>query len=260
MAVGQIFGGLSLVGTILGLGTGIAGSIVNDKLSLEELKRNKNNLTASYNLGTAQAQESYNLSKRQQTQSYNLGLNQAIANRNLALSQTAGNMEVRNQINNIEMATLQTQARQAEGSAINQAAQSGLRGTGSVFNAYEQTRKNADTAMKSKRLEINLQNIQNYQSALNNYINSSQNIDQYKMNFRQAMESLDTQYRQQTEAMKLNYDQQMQDIDEGINYMKSPKYRALRALGVTSDIFGSFGKVYESGIQADLWDRIGEGK
>ena len=244
---------LFLLGAALGAINGI--SQMNQRNAeyedrLDELNYQKNILDKQY----SQAQTSFNLSlnhQKEQTERANaeIGIlaDQTIANRDTSIGQQAKAGAMQSQLNAMQLATLNVQNQQAEGTANQQVATSGFRNSGTAGNVRDNAQRNSRLSTKQANLQVSMSNFQTYASALNTFTSANQQYDAYQRQVALNNENLDDQL----EEMQLQMDQttEMYNLQGGyigsqIDYLNGEGKNALdQANG-----WGFFGSVLSGAL------------
>jgi hypothetical protein len=175
----------------------------------KQLKTERNNLTTNYNAEKAAGEKV---------------IANTLNNRDTSLNQSASSRVQQDALAQQQMATIAVQASEAEGQAVNQAAQSGFRNTGSNTNGSENAKQSGEEAMAQAKAQVSLSRFQDYSSAKNSYTSATQQIDSYKDSMSQAA----TLYQQKLAAYNTNIGK----INNEVNDMNS-------FWGITGTVVGS---------------------
>jgi len=241
LTIAGIVGGLAAATSI---GAGIANRKVQSeeqKLQLErkqkEINDARNNLTASYDLNVHQAQEQ----TAQANAMIQLQAGQTEAARDQSLKTAGQSAELNDRLAASQIAALQVQTSQQEGQAVQTAAQSGFRNTGSALNVLRDVNSKAQRALNQAFLQRSISRFSDYASARDNYINANNQLEIYR---RQA-ENNEADLARYKESAELTYRQNLAEIEkeqkylnEDKDFMNSSAYKWAQGLGYASDIFG----------------------
>ena len=252
--MGTVAGIFAIVGAVAGLlqaGANIWKNVNQYNEDLEEIGKSKDNLKSTYDLQVKNLREA----NKDRNAQLDTQIAQTTAIQQQSLKQASSNIAVQNQLMAAQMAELRIQGSQQEGQAVQNAAVSGFRGDmeGSLGAATRETNRAVSRAIKQAGLQANLNRMQSYNQAVNNYTSADYQkalyVEQQKMNTRQYVRTK----RELTEE----YNQKMTALTDAETTMNSKGYKWLYYLGVGADVLGdltnSGSTVMTLGEKAGWW-------
>ena len=233
--------------------------------TLWDLRQKSWNLDKQYELKTSQLKEAAadtiadNRAAIRNTQ-YVRDTNIGIAKGNVVDQQALADMQ---------LAELQIQSAEAQGSATQDIALSGTRRmtatqdalgvkAGDTVNANAlRTKTSADRSLEYSRAQAKLSTRQSVQQARESYINSTLAMESY----RRQIDNTRSQLQRDLQALNLNYKQSKKELTDDIEYMESDAgYRRLAWNMISTILTGTSNgatagmNLYSSGKQYNLWD------
>lgn len=239
---------LMIGGGLLAGGLSIASSVSKRNAQNKETKRQldqqaenlriaQNNLTDSYNLNMRQAEEQV----KQANDMINLQAGQTEAARDLGVQVAGRSTELADRVAASQIATLQVEASQNQGQAVQSVALSGFRNTGSVLNIISDVSSKAQGAIRQALLQRSTSRFSDYASARNNYLNANNQLALYQ----QQVQNNEAELGRTKERYTLTYNQQKEqlarearNVQSDQDFMNSSTYRWMQGIGYASDIFG----------------------
>ena len=231
------------IGAAIGLGSGILKAKSNS-VELEEKKKE------------LERKKQYLKNEYEDSKDYlNNSANRAIDNLNANIQDTtnmrdraagiAGRQIVDQQVlNDMQIAQLQVQSAEAQGSALQDVAMSGTRrmiGTGEdqvgkVVNAgVYATREKAGASLALARTQAKIQTRQSLESASYSYTNANMQIRSYQRQIENTRGELADRLKQ----LQTSYDDQVAELDYNLTYMDSDEFKRLQGWSTAFDILGS---------------------
>lgn len=240
-----------IIGGAIGLGAGLVKAYSNDVQTREkrkELERTKDRLTSEYNV----SKELLNNSANRAIDNLNANIQDTTNMRDRAAG-SAGRQIVDQQVlNGMQMAQLQVQAAEAQGSALQDVAMSGTRrmtdSEGNVMNAGAfVTRQRAADSIALARTQADIQTRQSLESANYSYTNANMQIRSYQRQIENTRGELADRLKQ----LQTSYDNQISEIDYDLNYMNSSEFKWIQGLTNAFDVLGSTFNGVTGGM--DFW-------
>lgn len=232
-----IIGGM--LGAVKGGFNAIASNIQYDE-KLKALNQKRSDLLADYNQSVAHA----NASANESITNLNANIMNTRFGRDMSLGTSARSIADQQTIAGMQIAELQVQAREAQGSAIQSVATSGVRrmtdSEGNVMNApvFRTDRAN-ERSLALERAKNSLSLGQSINQARASYIDSTMNIDAYKRQIQFTQNEL----ARTLEKYELSFTQQNRDLTRDIDYMNGTGRRLqnwANFFGVATNIFSGF--------------------
>lgn len=177
-----------------------------------QIQQARNNLKESYDLAKKQSEESYNLQKDQLEATLNQNVAITRENQARGLGQNSESIATKDALQTAQIATIQVEASQAEGAALQSVATSGFRATGSAMNVVSEANRKGNDAISQALLQRSFSIKQSYNDALNAYIGADQQVAQYQLEYNQRNASLDLSYRQNQEQMDMDFRHRDQEL------------------------------------------------
>ena len=219
----------------------------------EELKTARKNLKTVYDENVSHAKDRTAVQNAYiQTQ-----ITQTAAAQEMARKQAGSNIASQDLIYNAQIAELQVQTKQQEGSAIQGAATSGFRGSsdlsGTIGAAVRETNRAGSRAIEQAQLQARANRMQSYQSALNNYTSA----EMQKALYSQQQQMNQKELTRTLESLKTEFDQKEAMYKADLDTQEDWKYKTLRYLGVGLDLtstgIDATSKIYSAGVDAKWW-------
>lgn len=113
-----------------------------------------------------------------------------------------------------QLADIQRQGMQAEGSAVANASVSGFRNTGSVQGAVNQASEQYSRAYSSARRQLQASSYQSYMQAASNYFQGNMQMESYRQSSRDAQRTFDNRM----ESLRNEYTYNSNRLDAEIGY------------------------------------------
>lgn len=229
-----------IIGAVLGAVSGGLQNAAKDieyKETLTKLKQKSEDLTTNYTEAVRQAKAK----SKESVEQLQANIADTKLARNINAGAAAKNVAMQEQIQSQQIAQLQVEAREAEGSAVQSVATSGVRlmtdSEGNVMNAgVYRTRQQAKRSLALAEAQRDLSRFQSVESARENYLNANMQIASYNKKIQYTRNELDrtlTLYRNEYKQAKAEY-------DEDIRYMENE--------GKTALILGGIGNILSGGM------------
>ena len=243
----------SAVAGLVGAGVRAYGTYKKNEAKRQELTDAKNQLTKVYNEQVTQAKAR----TKEKNDIIDTQIKQTQAAQETAVKQSSTGIAMQDVLYSAQIADLQIQASQGEGSAVQAAAVSGFRGDaelgGSIGSGVRSTSRAAARAISQAQLQARANRLQSYNAARNSYTSAEDQKELYRL----QQDYNNNELQRNLDSLQTDYDYQYTQLDDELTYMNSSEFKLLTGLGIGADLLGSAAdagtKVYEGGQKSKWW-------